>query len=71
MTHAFNHRKAKKGDFRQLWQTQINAAVRPEMSYSKFINALKKKEIALDRKVLADIAENNPESFERIVKTIS
>jgi len=67
--HAFNHRRDKKGDFRRLWQTKINAAVRMfDTSYSKFIDALHKKNIALDRKILADIAENNPETFERIVK---
>lgn len=67
--HAFTHRKQKKGDFRRLWQIKINAAVRgAELSYSKFIGALKKKDIGLDRKVLADMAENNPETFERIVK---
>lgn len=70
--HAFNHRKQKKGVFRRLWQTKINAAVREHgMSYSQFIDALKKKNIGLDRKVLATLAENNPETFERIVKKIS
>ncbi|GMQ95036.1 MAG: 50S ribosomal protein L20 [Patescibacteria group bacterium] len=69
--HAFTHRRDKKGDFRRLWQIKINAAVRPlGLSYSKFIDALKKKEVGLDRKVLADIAENNPEVFERIVKEV-
>jgi len=67
--HAFDHRRDKKGDFRRLWQTKINAAVRMfDTSYSKFIDKLHKKNIALDRKILADIAENNPETFERIVK---
>jgi len=69
--HAFGHRRDKKGDFRRLWQIKINAAVRgAELSYSKFIGALKKKNIGLDRKVLADMAENNPETFDRIVKEV-
>lgn len=69
--HAFAHRRDKKSDFRKLWQIKINAAVRPlGLSYSKFINALKKKEVALDRKVLADIAENEPKTFENVVKQV-
>jgi len=70
--HAFAHRKDKKSNFRRLWQTKINAAVRPMgISYSVFINKLKKKDIGIDRKILADLAENNPETFEKIVKEIS
>jgi len=70
--HAFNDRRKKKGDFRRLWTVRLNAAVRGHgFSYSKFIDALKKKNVALDRKVLADIAENNPESFERVDKHVS
>jgi len=69
--HAFAHRRAKKNDFRRLWQIKINAAVRgAELSYSKFIGALKKKNIGLNRKMLADMAENNPDTFERIVKEV-
>lgn len=71
-THAFTHRKDKKNDFRRLWQIKISAAVVPlGLSYSRFIDALKKKEIGLDRKVLADMAENNPETFKDIVKQVS
>ncbi len=67
--HAFAHRRDKKNDFRRLWQIKINSAVRPlGISYSKFIGVLKKKGIGLDRKILADIAENEPETFEDIVK---
>ena len=67
--YAFAHRKDKKGDFRRLWQIKINAAVRPfGVSYSKFIDTLKKKNVILDRKVLADLAENNPGTFENVVK---
>ena len=70
--HAFAHRRDKKGDFRKLWTVKINAAVRPlGLSYSKFIGAMKKKNIEVDRKVLADLAEHKPESFERLVKSLA
>ena len=69
--HAFDHRKDKKADRRRLWQTRINASVRAlGMTYSRFIDGLKKKNIEVDRKVLAVIAEHNPESFERIVNQV-
>jgi large subunit ribosomal protein L20 len=69
--HAFAHRKDKKADRRRLWQVRINAAVRNlGMTYSRFIEGLKKKNIEVDRKVLADIAEKSPESFERIVNQV-
>lgn len=69
--YSFAHRKDKKADARSLWTTRINAAIRPfEMSYSKFIDGLKKKKIDIDRKILSDIAQNNPETFARIVKSI-
>ena len=69
--YAFAHRKDKKSDRRRLWQIKINAAVRGfGLSYSVFINALKKKNIAVDRKILATLAEENPKSFERIVKSL-
>jgi len=71
-SHAFAHRRDKKNDFRRLWNVRINAAVRGlDTTYSKFINLLKKKEVTLDRKVLATIAKDYPESFERIVKKLS
>jgi large subunit ribosomal protein L20 len=67
-THAFEGRKDKKRVFRSLWTVKINAAVREEgMSYSQFINALKKKKVALDRKILAELAENEPEIFKKVV----
>ena|SRR3989344_9628423 len=70
--HAFAHRRDKKNDFRKLWEVRINAAVRPHgLSYSKFIGALKKKNIALNRKMLADIAQKNPEVFARIVQEVA
>jgi len=72
--HAFAHRRDKKNDFRRLWQIKINAGLRSlGLTYSKFAGELKKKDIKLNRKMLADIAENNPQTFERItekVKTI-
>ncbi len=69
--YSFAHRKDKKADARSLWTLRINAKVRPlGMSYSKFIDGLKKKNIAVDRKILSDIAQNNPETFARIVKSI-
>lgn len=69
--HAFAHRRDKKSGFRGLWNIRINAALRPlGFSYSKFIGALKKKNIELDRKILADLAANNPETFERVVNAV-
>lgn len=68
MTYAFVGRKLKKRDYRRLWIARINAAVREEgLTYSQFINLLNIKGITLDRKVLADLAMNNPESFKALV----
>ena len=68
-TYSYRDRKAKKRTFRQLQQTKINAAARAQgIPYSKLINMLKRKKIVLDRKILADLAENNPEIFEKIIK---
>jgi large subunit ribosomal protein L20 len=69
--YSYRDRKTKKRTFRQLHQTKINAAVRKQgIPYNKFINILKKKKIELDRKILADLAENNPEILEKIIKEI-
>ncbi|PCI29054.1 50S ribosomal protein L20 [Candidatus Kaiserbacteria bacterium] len=69
--HAFAHRRRKKGDFRRLWTVKLNAALRPlEMTYSKFIDALTKKNITLNRKVLSELAHNEPETFKRIVEVV-
>ena len=66
--HAFRGRKEKKRTFRQLWTVKINAAIREEgMSYSRFIAALKKANIKIDRKILADLAENEPAAFKKVV----
>jgi large subunit ribosomal protein L20 len=68
-TYAFAHRRDKKGDIRRLWNVRINAGLRPlGYSYSKFIGAIKKQNIELDRKILADLAHNNPEIFKKITE---
>jgi large subunit ribosomal protein L20 len=70
-SYAFAHRRDKKSNFRRLWQTQISAGVLPlGLSYSKFIGALKRKGIALDRKTLAHFAKSEPATLERIVKAL-
>lgn len=70
--NAFDHRRDKKTDFRQLWIVRMNAALRElgVKSYSTFIDSMKKKEIGLDRKVLATFAATEPEVFARIVKQV-
>jgi len=69
LVYAFRDRKQKKRDFRRLWITRINAACRlNDISYSRFINALNKANIELDRKILADMAMNDPEAFAVVVK---
>ena len=71
MTYMFVGRKLKKREYRTLWIARINAAVRAEgMTYSEFINKLNKKGITLDRKVLADLAMNNPETFKTLVDSV-
>ena len=70
-THAFRGRKEKKRVYRGLWNVKINAAVREEgMNYSRLIAALKKKNVALDRKILADLAEHEPEVFKKVVEFV-
>ncbi len=67
MAYAYRDRKVKKREFRNLWTVRINAAARlNDISYSRFINGLKKANIELDRKVLADIAVNDPKAFSQI-----
>ena len=71
MQYAYRDRKAKKREFRSLWIQRINAGVRTEgLTYSRFINGLAKSKIKLDRKVLAELAYNNPEVFKTIVKKV-
>jgi large subunit ribosomal protein L20 len=69
--HAFAHRRDKKNVFRRLFTTRINAAVREEgLSYSRFIDALKKKNVTLDRKTLSNLAENYPDIFKHVVASV-
>lgn len=69
LRYAYRDRRLKKRDFRALWIQRINAAVRPlGFTYSRFINGLKKAGIELDRKVLADMAVREPETFAALVK---
>lgn len=71
LQYAYRDRKTKKRNFRALWIARINAAVREEgLSYSQFINKLNQKGITLNRKVLADLAMNNPEAFKKIVAEV-
>lgn len=72
--YAFAHRRDKKNDFRRLWNVRLNAGLRQideKLSYSKFIGMLTKKGVLVNRKMLAELADKNPESFARLVKQIS
>ena len=69
MQYAYRDRRNKKREFKSLWIQRINAGVRAEgLTYSKFINGLSKSGFKLDRKILAEIAYENPEAFKTIVK---
>lgn len=69
--YAYRDRKAKKGLFRSLWIQRINAAIRPYgMSYSEFMGKINAKGVALNRKVLADLAMNHPEAFKAVVDSV-
>ena len=69
MQYAYRDRRNKKREFKSLWIQRINAGVRQEgLTYAKFINGLNKSGIKLDRKILAEIAYDNPEAFKTIVK---
>ena len=69
--YAFAHRRDKKSHNRKLWNIKINAGSRElGMSYSKLIGALKKKNIALDRKILSDFAENHPKTFAKVLEAV-
>ncbi len=69
--HALRDRRAKKRSFRRLWTIKINAAVRPSgLSYSRFIDGLKKAGIEVDRKILAILAQKHPAVFQQIIKKI-
>lgn len=72
LQYAYRDRRARKGDFRQLWIQRINAASRMEgLSYSRFIAGLRKAGVEVDRKVLADLAVTDPEAFAGLVKVSS
>ena len=71
LTYAYRDRRTKKRNFRALWIQRINAAARLEgMNYSKLMGALSKAGIEINRKVLADLAMNNPEAFKAIVEKV-
>ena len=67
---SYRDRRNKKRTMRSLWNIRINAAVRPTLSYSRFIDAMKKKNIELDRKVLSEIAVKFPTAFKQIVEIV-
>src|ERR671932_1807228 len=71
MTYSYVGRKVKKRDYRSLWIARINAAVRAEgLTYSQFIHLLNEKGIGLDRKMMADLAMNNPETFKGLIAQV-
>ena len=70
MRLSTEHRKLRKRDYRSLWIVRINAAVRPlGITYSRFVEGLAKAKVALNRKILADLAVNDPAAFEQLVQT--
>ena len=70
--YSYRDRRNKKRDFRALWQTQLNAALRMRgTSYARFMGALHNANIILDRKILADLAQREPKIFDAIVKSVS
>ena len=72
LTYAYRDRRAKKRNFRALWIQRINAACRQHgITYSQFMGQLAKKNIGLNRKVLADLAMNNPQAFEAVLKSVT
>jgi len=71
LTYSFAHRKDKKADYRSLWMQRINAACRPQgITYSRLIEALKKANIDLDRKILAELATNDPVAFSAVIAAV-
>lgn len=69
LNHAFRDRRARKREFRALWINRISAAVMPhDISYSKFIGGLNKAGVRINRKVMADLAINDPEAFSKLVQ---
>lgn len=71
LTYKYVGRKLKKREYRALWIARINAAVREEgLTYSQFIHLLNQKGVGLDRKILADLAMNEPESFKQLIASV-
>ncbi len=71
LTYAYRDRKNKKREFRSLWIQRINAAARNNgMTYSQFMGKIHKNVVELNRKVLADLAMNNPKAFEKVINTV-
>jgi len=69
--YSYRDRRTKKRNFRQLWQTQISAACKKEnLSYNKFINGLKNKNIEIDRKILSELAKKEPDIFKKILESV-
>ncbi|MBD3233482.1 MAG: 50S ribosomal protein L20 [candidate division Zixibacteria bacterium] len=72
MAYAYTHRRLRKREFRRLWIVRINAACRQHgLSYSRFMDQLKKADISLDRKMLADMAATDPAGFKALVESVS
>ncbi len=69
LSYQYRDRRNGKRDFRALWITRINAGLPEEVSYSKFIHGLKTNDIELDRKILSELATNQPKAFASVVKT--
>lgn len=69
MTYSYRDRRARKGDFRQLWITRINAAARANgLTYNRFVQGLREAGVEVDRKILADLAVNDPAAFAKLVE---
>ena len=72
LDYSYRHRRKRKADFRRLWITRINAAVRRQgLSYSQFIAGLKRSNVEINRKILAEIAVTNPQNFNKLIDSIS
>ena len=70
-TYSFAHRRDKKGDFRRLWNVRLSALLKQnDLSYSKFISMLKTKDVALDRKILAHLADKHPETLKKVIEAV-
>jgi large subunit ribosomal protein L20 len=70
--YAYRHRRERKGDMRRLWIVRINAAARAEgLSYNQFINGLRRANVEIDRKALAEMAVNDPSNFSKLLTVAS